>query len=235
MTALGVKPSPKFDLKTRTVVSQDGEIKDVVPVGIDPGWDHNVGQSWIAPELALGQKLAALPRYLQGAVVDKTISPAFQKVMNTNFKAFRSAIKQPKGDAQIVGFFDSRTLQALAEKLPAIDMKSTAAAVFDRKTVHLAGEHKLKDAPQQVWPNDWIDSLPENFRNYRAVLWDNDKETLLVIPQGGFNDTVPKIVLRLNQKTNVGSAAAVISLGSARLENLTEAAGFKLLLGDLKR
>lgn len=232
---LGVKPSPKFDLKTRTVVSRGGEIKDQVPIGIDPGWDHNVGQSWISPELALGQKLAALPRYLQGAMVDKTISPAFQKVMNADFKAFRNAIKQPKGNAQIVGFFDSNTLQAIAEKLPAVDLKSTAAAVFDRKTVHLAGDHKLKDAPQQVWPNDWIDSLPENFRNYRAVLWDKLNETLVVVPQGRFNDTLPKIVLRLNQKTNLGSAASVVSLGSAKLENLSEAAGFELLLGDLKR
>lgn len=235
LKALNTQPSPKFDLKNRTVVSQDGEIKDRVPVGIDPGWDHNVGQAWLAPELALGQKLAALPRYLQGAVVDKTISPAFQRVMNADFKAFRSAIKQPKGEAQIVGFFDSATLQALAEKLPAIDLKSTAAAVFDRKTAHLTGTHKVKEAPQQVWPDEWIDSLPENFRNYRAVLWDKINETLVVIPQGSFNKTLPKIVLRLNRKTNIGSAASVVSLGSASEINLLNATKFELLLGDLKK
>ena len=80
--------------------------------------------------------------------------------MNTNFKAFRSTIKQPKGDSQIVGFLDSNTLRAIAETLPAIDLKSTAAAVFDRKTVHLAGDHKLKDVPQQVWPDEWIHAYP---------------------------------------------------------------------------
>ncbi|WP_309679446.1 phage minor head protein [Polaromonas sp.] len=232
---LGVTASPKFDLKTRQVVSQDGEIKDQVPVGIDPGWDHNVGQSWIAPELALGQKLAALPRFLQGPLVDKTISPAFQKVMNADFKAFRNAIKQPKGDAQIVGFFDSATLQALADKLPQTELKSTAAAVFDRKTVHLSGTHKAIDAPQQVWPDAWIDSLPENFRNYRAVLLDKTEGTLIVVPQGGFNDRLPKIVLRLNQKTNLGSAASVVSLGSAKAVNLKDVTQYELLLGDLGR
>ena len=235
LKTLGVQPSPKFELKTRQVVSQDGEIKDQVPLGIDPGWDHNVGQSWIAPELALGQKLAALPRFLQGSMVDKTISPAFQKVMNADFKAFRSAVKQPTGNAQIVGFFDSATLQALADKLPQTELKSTAAAVFDRKTVHLSGAHKVKDVPQQVWPNDWIDSLPENFRNYRAVLWDKLNETLLVIPQGAFNETLPKIVLRLNQKTNLGSAASVVSLGSAKAVNLKDVTQYELLLGDLGR
>ena len=155
--------------------------------------------------------------------------------MNTNFKAFRSTIKQPKGDSQIVGFLDSNTLRAIAETLPAIDLKSTAAAVFDRKTVHLAGDHKLKDVPQQVWPDEWIDSLPENFRNYRAVLWDKLNETLVVVPQGGFNDTLPKIVLRLNQKTNLGSTASVISLGSAKAVNLKDVTQFELLLGDLGR
>lgn len=232
---LGVTPSKPYEVKTRTVVSQDGEIKDQVPVGIDPGWDHNVGQSWIAPELALGQKLAKLPRYLQGPMVDKTISPAFQKVMNDDFKAFRSAIKQAKGSSQIVGFFDSRMLSAIADKLPAVELESTAAAVFDRKTVHLAGGHKVKDAPQQVWPDDWIDSLPENFRNYRAVLWDKKNDTLLVVPQGNFNKLLPKIVLRLNQKTNAGSAASVVSLGTAKAVNLRDVTQYELLLGDLGR
>lgn len=234
LTNLGAKVSPKFDMKTRPVVSQDGEIKDQVPKGIDPGWDHNVGQAWISPELALGQKLAALPRFLQGPLVDKTISPAFQKVINDDFKAFRSAVKKPLGAAQIVGFFDSATLQAIAEKLPNVELKTTAVAVLDRKTVHLSGLHKAADAPQQVWPDEWIDSLPENFRNYRAVLWDKLNETLVVVPQGAFNDTLPKIVLRLNQKTNLGSAASVVSLGTAKLLNLSSSKSFELLLGSLK-
>lgn len=227
--------SKPFDMQTREVISRDGEIKDKVPVGIDPGWDHNVGQSWISPELALGQKLARLPRELQGPLVDKTISPAFQQVLNDNFKAFRSAIKQPRGDAQIVGFLDSHVIEAIAEKLPAIDLQSTAAAVFDRKTMHLTGAHKAKVASQQVWPEDWIDSLPENFRNYRAVLWDKINETLVVVPQGSFNATLPKIVLRLNQSTKFGAAASVVSLGTAKPINLLDVSQYELLLGDLKK
>lgn len=235
LTALGAKVSPKFELKTRPVVSQDGEIKDQVPTGIDPGWDHNVGQSWLAPELALGQKLAALPRFLQGPLVDKTISPAFQKVINDDFKAFRSAIKKPQGNAQIVGFFDSATLQAVAEKLPDLELKTTAVAVLDRKTVHLSGSHKATKAPKQVWPDEWINSLPENFRNYRAVLWDVENESLLMIPQGNFNMTLPKIAIRLNRKTNAGRVASVVSLGSASLENLTDATKYQVLIGELER
>ncbi len=235
LKSLGAKVSPPFELKMRQVVTRDGEIKDVVPEGIDPGHDHNVGMAWLAPELALGQKLAALPRFLQGPLVDKTISPAFQKVINDDFKAFRSAIKNPQGQAQIVGFFDSAVLQAVAEKLPDLELKTTAVAVLDRKTVHLSGSHKAANAPQQVWPDEWIDSLPENFRNYRAVLWDIKNRTLVMVPQGGFNGLVPKIVLRLNQKTSAGSTASVVSLGTADTFNLKDTTQYELLLGDVGR
>ena len=238
---LGIKPSPKFDLKTRTVVSQDGEIKDQVPVGIDPGWDHNVGQSWIAPELALGQKLAALPRYLRGAVVDKTISPAFQKVMNTDFKAFRNKVttdKVARGNAQLVGFLDSRTLAALAEKVPDLALDSTAVAVVDSNTTHLSGAHKSAKLAQ-VWPADWLDALPENFRNYQAVFWDTKNSTLIVVPQGQadwagpYSERVAKITVRPNVRTKVGLSASVVGLGSSPRGDLLKSSQYQLLLGKL--
>jgi len=223
--------SAPFEIKTREVITGDGEIKDRVPVGIDPGWDHNVGQSWISPELSLGKKLAALPRQLQGPLVDKTISPAFQKAISDNFKAFKTGIKQPSGQAQIVGFMDSGMLNALAEKLPAIDLQSTAVSVFDNKTNHLAGSHKASSL--QAWPDEWINSLPEHFRNYRAVLWDKLKKTLVVVPQGSFNKTLPKITMRLNESTKFGTSASIISLGSASAANLRDSNAYDLLLGTL--
>jgi hypothetical protein len=224
--------SAPFDMKTREVATPDGEIKDKVPVGIDPGWDHNVGQSWISPELALGQKLARLPRELQGPLVDRTISPAFQTVLNDNFKAFKAAIKQPSGQAQIVGFMDSGMLDALAKKMPTIDLQSTAVAVLDNKTNHLAGGHKASS--MQVWPADWVNDLPEHFRNYRAVLWDKVNGTLVIVPQAAFNETLPKIVLRLNQRTKFGTSASVVSLGSADALTLMDTVAYELLLGAIR-
>lgn len=230
---LGVKPSPPFKIKTRRVVSQDGEITDEVPNGIDPGWDHNVGRSWIKPEVALGEKIARLPSFLQGPMVDKTITPAFQKVLSDRFKAFRDGIKRPSGTAQIVGFLDNATLSAITTRLPDTVLNSTAVMVVDNKTAHITGSHKATSAPQQVWPDDWIDSLPENFRNYRAVLLDKDNNNLVFIPQGSFNATLPKIVLRLNQKTKYGNVGSIISLGSAKAVNLKDQLKYELLLGSL--
>ena len=223
--------SSPYDIKYRSVTTSDGEVIDQVPVGIGPGWDHNVGQSWIAPELALGQKIAALPKELRGALADKAISPAFQKVLNADFKAFQTAIKEPVGAAKIVGFMDSGMLNAISEKLPDIQLNTTAVTVLDRKIDHLSGAHKASN--KQAWPEDWFNNLPEHFSNYRAVLWDKIHESLVVIPLGNFNGTIPKIAIRLNQKTKYGKAASVVSLGSSDAHSLKDSAKFELLLGTL--
>jgi len=234
---LGKTPSEPFEVETRRVVSRDGEITDQVPVGIDAGWDHNVGQSWIAPELSLGQKLAKLPAYLQGPMVDKTISPAFQKVLGERFKAFRTAVKAEqtaRGNAQIVGYLDSRTMAALAANVPDLALDSISVGVFDRKTIHLEGGHKAKASAGQVWPEGWIDELPENLRNYRAVLWDTKNQTLVVVPQGSFSKkAVPKIVLRPNIKTREGASLSVVSLGASPANDLLKSGQFVLLVGKL--
>lgn len=234
--SLGVKPSPPYEVKYRTVVSKDGEIKDRVPIGIDPGWDHNVGQSWLAPELALGQKLARLPRYLQGPMVDKAISPAFQKILGEQFKAFRNASEVTsvaRKTAQIVSFLDSPTLTALAEKVPALTLESTSVGVFNRNIGLAESGATAKAAASSTWPADWIDALPENLRNYRAVLWDTQAGALVVIPQGGFDKLlVPQVVLRPNATTQQGRALSVESLGALPAADF-KADRYMLLVGKL--
>lgn len=200
LAQLGVKPSEPFEVKTRRVVNQDGEIKDQVPVGIDPGWDHNVGQSWITPELSLGQKLAKLPDYLRGPMVDKAVSPAFQKVLSERFKAFRTVAKTGPagvGSAQVVGYLDSRTLAAVAAKVPELVLDSVSVGIFDRQAMQLDGAAKANIKAGLAWPEDWVNDLPENLRNYRAVLWDIKNQVLVVIPQGNFDKAaLPRAVLR---------------------------------------
>lgn len=253
LDTLGLKvQTAPAQIKMRQVVNADGQVTDEVPLGIDPGWDHNVGKAWIQPEIALGKKLATLPPELRGSMVDKTITPAFQSVLNDRWKAFRegvnatSTVKQvgdmvkksvkATGQAHIVGFLDSATMDSIASKVPDLQLESTTIGVFDKKITHLEGHHKAgqDSAPQQVWPSDWIDDLPSVMRNYRAVLWDKQSESLVFVPQGAFNKSIPRIAVRPNMKTKWGTALSVVSLGSARLSNLTDANKFELLLGSLK-
>lgn len=229
-----------FKLVSRDVVSKDGEIKDRVPVGIDPGWDHNVGRSWISPELSLGAKLARLPRELRGPVVDKTISPAFQEAISANWKAFQSTVKttgKPRGDAQILGFLDSAVLDGLADQVSTLQLTSSAVAAFDNRTSHLTGGHKAATNPLQVWPQDMVDQLPQLLRDYQAVLWDKIGEVLVVVPSGsmhGAGQRLGKIVLRPNVQTKYGDALSVVSLGSANVSNLADANQYQVLVGRIK-
>ena len=181
-----------------------------------------------------------LPAYLQGLMIDKTISPAFQKVLSERFKAFRNTVatsKVARGNAQIIGFLDSPTLAALAEQLPALTLESTAVAVLDSKTTYIAGAHKAGSA--QVWPADWLDALPMHFRDYQAVLLDTKNNTLVFVPQGGAgwlgrsSGRVAKIVLRPNVNTKAGLAASVVSLGSSPRGDLLKSGQYKLLIGKL--
>lgn len=228
--------APPFEMKLRNVVNRDGEITDRVPLGIDPGWDHNVGLSWVSPELALGAKLARLPAQMRGVVVDKTITPAFQQVLSDRWKAFRTEVKatgKPRGDIQILGFVDSAVLDALASEVPQLQLTSSAVAAIDSRTDHLAGAHKVNTL--QAWPADWIDELPMNLRDYQAVLWDKATNVLVIVPNGEFAKGRPaKIVLRPNTQTKYGSALSVVSLGSAEPGNLRDTNIYQLLVGKIK-
>lgn len=230
LTEKNLQVSQPVEIKTRNVVTRDGEIKDQVPVGIDPGWDHNVGQSWISPELALGQKLARLPRELQGLVVDKTISPAFQKVLGERWKAFKTEVSAgtaAPGASQVVAFLDSATLDAMAAKVPALQLTSTAAAAPDT----------LASAAKPTWPAAWLDDLPANLRNYQAVLWDKVDEVMVVVPQGGLPGgpgRLARITLKPNVQTNEGDALSIVSLDAAQAPALRDATRYELLVGKIK-
>ncbi|KLN54690.1 phage minor head protein [Variovorax paradoxus] len=227
LTSKDLSVSPPFEMKTREVITREGEIKDRVPVGIDPGWDHNVGQAWLAPEAALGQKLARLPRELQGIVVDKTITPAFEKVITDNFKALRTPLKEgvkAVPEPAIVGFLDSATLNALSQTAPNLALSSTAVTVADVRALGVS----------TPWPVSWIDALPENLRNYQAVLRHRVSGSLLVVPQGAIDDALPVATIRLDQQSKFGPAAQVVDLGTATPAALGDAAAYDLLVGSLR-
>lgn len=207
-------------MKTRDVITRDGVVTDRVPVGIDPGWDHNVGMSWISPELSLGAKLARLPKELRGLITDKSMSPAFQEAISGNWKAHQAAVKagsKSATDAQILGFLDTATMDGMSAATTT-ELKSSAIAAFD--------------APVSTWPSDWVDALPKELRNYRAVLWDATDGTLSVITQGDLDGKMPRVVLRPNVKTKFGQALALDRLDAVSSSQMASAR-YRLLVGKL--
>jgi SPP1 gp7 family putative phage head morphogenesis protein len=218
----GLSESAAPDIKTRDVINRDGEITDRVPVGIDPGWDHNVGMSWISPELSLGHKLARLPKELRGTVTDKSMSPAFQEAIQGNWKAFQKGVKAGSNaatDAQVVGFLDSATMDALEAEVPGLKLKSSAIGAFD--------------ALPSSWSAPLVDALPTELRSYRAVLWDSQAETLVVVSQGEVSPgLLPTVVMRPNVKTQVGPALAVERLGGGVPSDL-KSGRYRVLVGRI--
>lgn len=236
MARKGLQVSKPIKPQVRDVVNRDGVITDRVPVGIDPGWDHNVGQSWIDPELALGRKLAALPRELRGPLVDKTISPAFEAAMNEGWKSFRSDIAAGRapvsGQAQAVGFLDSATLDALATRVPALTVETSTVAVLDAEL----GALQAGGAWAAAWPAELVDQLPSALRNYRAVLWDAVDERLVVVPQAGVpsQGLVPVAVLAGGVRTSAGPTWSLQALAMVAPGDLGNAGRYRVLVGRVR-
>ena len=211
-----------FEVKYR-LVRKKGEPTDRVPVGIDPGWDHNVGVSWIAPEVALGQKLIKLPPALRDQMINKTISPAFQSVLNDRWKDFRGAVKATPmpGRAQIVGFLDGATVKGLEQVGSKAVPPSTAMAVA------------ADDIAALDWPASLLDSLPENLRNYRAVLWDAETESLVFIPQESARLKDGKATTVSVQVAADGPAKGALAVRAAGRTDLGDLRRMKLLVGAI--
>lgn len=236
MVAAGKYVSTEPKIKYWDVLTKEGEIIDRIPMGIDRGWDHNVGESWLSPELALGKKLASMPKELQATAVRQSITGDYRKVLSQRWQTWFNQVKkdgQPRGIAQIVGYLPDGVTMGLAAAAPEVNLKSIVVGVFDRRTIHLEGAHKAKNSASQVWPSDWIARLPELLGDYQAVLWDTQSKTLLVIPKGSFNNTIPKIALRPNQKYKGEDVVSVVSLGTASMRNLKQKQ-YTLVAGKLE-
>lgn len=225
LEANGLQVSAPEPIKWRDVRNRDGDLTDRVPVGIDPGWDHNVGRSWLTPELALGEKIASLPRELQGVMAEKTLSPAYLQAIGRSWNDFRAAVEagsKTHQDAQIVGFLDADVLDGLAVQVPGLSLKATAVTVMGDRLDRL-----------QAWPGQWVADLPAELRTYRAVLWDRTDQQLLVVAAGELPQQPGQVglaALRPNATTNLGPTLSVEALRTGTLAELA-AERYQVLVG----
>ena len=180
--------------------------------------------------------MATLPNELQPTAIRQSITDDFRKVRSGRWPNWYEQVRsdgKPRGNAQIVGFLPDSVTMGLADAVPDFKLQSITVGVFDRRTVHLEGLHKIKKSTSQVWPTDWINRLPELMGDYRAVLWDIQHQTLIVIPKGNFNSTIPKISLKPNANYKGEKVLSVVSLGSASMRNFKQAE-YVLVAGKLE-
>jgi SPP1 gp7 family putative phage head morphogenesis protein len=234
-----------------------------IPKGIDAGWDNNVGQAWLAPDVALGNKLAALPPSLAGYAYEHMVTKPFMSAVDKAWAVFSDGVKtsgRPKNATQFVGFASHKVQAGLMDKaeaillktaeinaaraasltnnlpqLPIPDLKPESLALLapDFKVAHLTGAHKTGSASQ--WPSEWTTRLPSLLHDYQAVLYDTDAQALVYVTKAQNNGRFATAYVNINQiKKKMGVSNWVGSLNTKPLSNLGESR-FILLDGELPK
>ena len=198
-----VTPAPEIKRSDRIV---NGKTYYNVPEGLDVGWDNNVGQAWLAPEVTLGKKLASLPPQIAGAAYQKQLSPSFLKAIDNSFakyydetqaaiKAQAATRKAPNFAPQFVGYLNHKVQAALAEK--SIEVSNLSLITPHYQLRHLTGQGRGKEK-KPAFVGDLYRELPSLLHDYRVVLLDTDGSLIYVPKKMAESGRVIKIIVKPN-------------------------------------
>ncbi|MGI1671958.1 MAG: minor capsid protein [Neptuniibacter sp.] len=213
--------------KSERVNTTTGEIYGEVPIGIDTGWDYNVGKAWLGPDISFGQKLQQLPPALKKPALEDINTEAITKSWQSWLKQVDAA-PHAKGHAHTVGYLPNQVIESLSAKeiLP----KSAAVIIYDSQLPHLRGEHKGKS---RSIPEAWLQQLPVHLRNYQAVLIHKQTGNVVFVLPGDAGGKKGRAVIEINFKKKGQFMNSVRSLGIVDIKNLRQK-DYELLEGELK-
>ncbi|MGK8199553.1 phage head morphogenesis protein [Burkholderia cepacia] len=227
MKAAGKQPSYEPDVRYRLVTNADGEVTDRVPVGIDPGWDHNVGQSWLGPDMALGQKLASLPVDMQNNAVMNSVGLEYREAMAQRWRNWLDKPVTPLQPVEpaVAGFMEAELPAIIAQEFPTYATESlvvVAQAAAD-EAVSTVGEM----AALKSWPRAWLNRLPALLWDYKAVLVDTADTgatpLVILVPDGKIGGKVPVIRLRVDQVSDGNQSGTGIDVGTMDAADVSSA------------
>ncbi|MGK8195206.1 phage head morphogenesis protein [Burkholderia cepacia] len=227
MKAAGKQPSYEPDVRYRLVTNADGEVTDRVPVGIDPGWDHNVGQSWLGPDMALGQKLASLPVDMQNNAVMNSVGLEYREAMAQRWRTWLDKPVTPLQPVEpaVAGFMEAELPAIIAQEFPTYATESLAvvAQAAADETVSTVGEM----AALKSWPRPWLNRLPALLWDYKAVLVDTADTgatpLVILVPEGKIGGKVPVIRLRVDQVSDGNQSGTGIEVGTMDAKDVSSA------------
>lgn len=236
MKAAGKQLSDEPEMRYRLVTNAGGEVTDRVPVGIDPGWDHNVGQSWLAPDMALGQKLASLPVDMQNNAIMNSVGLEYREAMAQRWRAWLDKPVTPLQPAEpvVVGFMEAELPAIIAQEFPTYATESLV--VIAQPAVDEAIASAGYKAPLASWPRPWLDRLPALLWDYKAVLVDTADTgatpLVMLVPEGKIGGKVPVIRLRLDQFSNGNQSGTGVTVATMSAADVTSAR-YKIVAGSL--
>jgi SPP1 gp7 family putative phage head morphogenesis protein len=152
-----------------------------VPKGIDPGWGYHAGKGGLkqASDLFVG-KMAAAPADLGAAAfasMEKQIVPELEREFAAWVKTVAGEMA-PKGERHVIGALTPAVVSYLSKARNAAP-QSAAIAIDDAKLSHLVRDAK-SNAGKSV-PLEYVQRLPELLADPAAILWDEEKQTLLYV------------------------------------------------------
>lgn len=173
-------------VRTREWINKrTGEIERV-PVGIDPGWDHNPGITYRTDQQSrqYTAKLATLPPDI-GAETWQITKPRVLPVIERDFKQWGQAVidaGKATGEARTIGAVKPQVIKAMADR--GVEPKSAAIMIRDRDLLHASRDAKQRTTaaglPKALTTEELLD-LPGLIDRAEAALLDERSGTLLLV------------------------------------------------------
>lgn len=225
-----IKTTPRVNIRT-------GEDYGEVPIGIDVGWDYNVGKAWLGPDIAFGEKLISMAAPLRAQALKGAgmLTPHLVKVFSPWVNRLLKR-KRPLGEINTVGYLTPSVVDTLEKR----GLRPTTAVitVTDKEIMHLLRE--AKDGKHL--PIDLIRGLPSYLSSPKAILWDKRNPALLYVFDAPGDHRKGKLVVRINYRTRGRGndekryhtpTNSVRTGGLVELHNLKEKEIYEILEGRL--
>jgi len=188
---MGREVDPDPVIETREWTNPRTGSVEKIPVGIDPGWAHNVGENYTQQlDKQFAEKVAVAPARLGAATFDNAPNTMLD-ALNTQWKTFldESEVSSARGARAVVGYLQGDVLDSLA----AVNVvpKTAGIAIED---------HEVLNAKAT------LQNLPELLAYPQAILLENNSGRLVYIISAAQSDT-EKLALTVSS-TNIDGALA---------------------------
>ena len=222
-----VSDAPNINRQDRVVKfgKAKGSVVHNMPEGVDMGWDHNVGQSWIAPDVALGKKLAAMPAFMAGEAYQNMVTKPFMNAVSKSYSNFFDDVKRLSTEQkltktrlnlepQFTGFLNAKIQMALVNN--DIEVDNLALVTPQYQTKHITGTGRSKENSASFVGEMWRD-LPNLMHDYQVAMLDADDNLIIVPNQIPANGRRMRVVVKLNYADKRSGGISINQITSVSL------------------
>lgn len=217
--------------RTERLNPDTGEIFPPTPVGIDTGWDYNVGKAWLGPDQALAERVMRLPKPWRDQALRQAVDVARQST--PSFGAWADRVLADigsRGELRTVGWLTGDIIDAL--QTAGVTVQTPLITASDLGLRRMRRPPKLES--EKALPVEMIRDIPSLLAAPQAVLLDvRAGRNELLYAFDGPDDRLGKLVVRINFRRDGETFSRLVSSGAVPLINLRDANHYRLLSGAL--